>query len=58
MRPKDPEDELRQIEACIVAPDERQPGRTYERVQELLLELYTLRQLAGLGDAAGVHDDR
>jgi hypothetical protein len=43
MRP-DPEDELRLIQLCIVAPDERQPGRTYERVQEILHELYILRQ--------------
>ena len=38
----------RWIEACIVAPDERQPGRAYERVQEILLELYGLRQRLGL----------
>jgi hypothetical protein len=47
MRPQSPEHELRMIESCIVAPDERRLGRTYERVQEILLELYTLRQRAG-----------
>lgn len=31
--------ELRQIEGCLVDPVERRPGRTYERVQELLAEL-------------------
>lgn len=38
------------IEDCVVDPAQRRPGRTYERVQELLMEIYTLRQLAGLGE--------
>lgn len=34
-----PEEELRAIERCLVDPSERRPGRTYERVQEVLDEL-------------------
>lgn len=45
---KQDSEELREIESCVVAPDERQPGRAYERVQEILLELYGLRQRLGL----------
>jgi hypothetical protein len=52
MKPDSPEHELRMIESCIVAPDERRPGRAYERVQEILLELYMLRQRLGLNDQA------
>lgn len=43
-------DELRQIEGCLVAPEERRPGRTYERVQELLGEVRALR---GIPDVIG-----
>jgi hypothetical protein len=49
-KPESPEHELRMIEECIVDPNDRQPGRAYERVQEILLELYTLRQRLGLND--------
>lgn len=36
-------DELSQIQECLVDPDERRPGRAYQRVQELLLEVKDLR---------------
>lgn len=39
-------DELAQIEECLVDPSERRPGRTYERTQEVLMEvrqMYALR---------------
>jgi hypothetical protein len=31
--------EFKAVERCLVAPDERRGGRTWERVQETLLEL-------------------
>lgn len=35
--------EFEQIQECLVDPDERRPGRTYERVQELLAEVKSLQ---------------
>lgn len=49
--------ELGQIEGCIVDPSERRPGRTYERVQEMLAEIKSLQDQVTDLEVHGPHDE-